>query len=153
SRLDGIAQAVAVVMTEHGRTGPVAGPVAAGAVLPRRERTVVHGGAGQHVVHVRIVAAPVDDLTLLVDQVLLGEGGIVGIGQVGDVLRDGDGFRVLPGPAADAFSRVDRRGAADRLRAQIGAPVLAAGTHEIREILAVLIGAGEPAEIGTVATA
>src|SRR5213593_4984185 len=60
-----VAQALSIVMADHRRPLAALRPVAAGAILAGRERGAVRLGAGQDVVHVRRVAAPVDHLTLL----------------------------------------------------------------------------------------
>ena len=75
---------------------------------PAGEGSAVGLRAGQNVVPVRLVAAAVDDLALLVQRGLLGD--IVGVAvQVGDVSWRHDAFGVLPRALADAIARVDRR--------------------------------------------
>src|SRR5262245_44675080 len=144
-----VAQALPVVMTDHGRAGGALGPVAAGAVVAGRERAAVRLRAGQDVVPVRRVAAAVDHLAFFIERALLGEL-VVGAVQIVDVLRDRLALGVLPGAASDPVAGVDGTVA---LRAQIGAPGLAAGACHLRQLLAVPIGAIEAAEIGALAGA
>ena len=56
---------LAVVMPDHGRAVGAAGPVAAGAVVARREGGAVGLRAGEDVVAVRRIAAAGDDVALL----------------------------------------------------------------------------------------
>ena len=93
--------------------------------------------------------AAVDDLALLAQRGLLGE--IVGIAvQVVDALGDHDALGVLPGAFADAVAGVHR---AVALRAEISVPGLAGGARGLRELAAMRVGAGEPAEVGALAGA
>ena len=66
------------------------------------------------------------------------------------LVGDDDALGIHPGPLADAVARVDRAGA---LRRQISVPGLAARARRRRELLAMLVGAGKPAEIGALAGA
>jgi hypothetical protein len=59
---------------------------------------------GKNVVHVRTVAATVDDSAFLGQRRLLGE--VIGAVQLGDILGDDDAFRIGPGPAPDAVTRI-----------------------------------------------
>src|SRR5436309_3197027 len=97
------------------------------------------------------IAAAVDDLALLAERALLGEA--VGAVQLCDVLGDHRALRILPRPLADAIARVDGRCAVGGLRREIGAPGLAARSGRLRQCLAVIVGAGEPAEIAAIADA
>src|SRR6266850_2348849 len=128
-----VTQALPVMMADHRRPLAALRPVAAGAILAGRERGAVRLGAGQDVVHVRRVAAPVDHVTLLGQRRLLGE--VVLAVQLGHVLRDDDPLGVLPGARTDAVAGTDGGGA---LRAQIGPPGLAARAGRLCQMLAVL---------------
>src|SRR5690606_31954189 len=139
-----VAQPLAIVMADHGGAVAAAGPVAAGAILPGRERGAVRLRAGQDVVPVRAVAAAVDYLAPLVERGLLVE--VVVAVQLVDVLRNDHTLRVLPRSAPDAIARINRL-AAIGLSAEVGAPGAAARPHRLRELLAVGIGALEPAEV------
>src|SRR5439155_9001378 len=97
------------------------------------------------------IAAAVDDLALLAERALLGEA--VGAVQLCDVLGDHRALRILPRPLADAIARVDGRCAVGGLRREIGAPGLAARSGRLRQCLAMIVGAGEPAEIAAIADA
>src|SRR6185369_2503356 len=138
----------AVVVAKHRRAFAALRPVAAGAVFARGERRAVGLGAGENVVGVRVVAAPVHRRAFLGQRGLLVE---VRVGvQVGDALRDHLALGVLPGALADAVLGVDRLVA---LRAQVGMPSVAARARRLRERLAVLVGAGEAAVVGAFAGA
>ena len=100
---------------------------------------------------VRRVAAAVDDLALFAQCGLLGE--IVGAVQLGDVLGDHHALGILPRPLADAVARIHGGLAVGGLGREIGAPGLGAGARGLRQRLAVIVGAGETAEIGAVADA
>ena len=91
---------------------------------PAGERRAVRLRAGEDVVPVRRVAAAVDHLALLGQRGLLADL-VVGAVQIVDVLRDHLALGVLPRAVADAVAGVD--GCPGALRAQIGAPGLAAG--------------------------
>src|SRR6266446_5048580 len=73
--------------------------------------------------------------------------------QLVDILGDRHALAVLPGSASDAVARVDRRLAVGGLRAEVGVPGMAAGTDCLGELLAQPVGAGEAAEIATLAGA
>src|SRR5262249_39217356 len=70
--------------------------------------------------------------------------------QFGDVLGDDHALGVLPRALANAVARVDR---ARPLRAEIRLPVLVAEPRRLRQVLAVLIGAGQTTEIAALARA
>src|SRR2546426_3346447 len=137
-----VAQALPVMVADHRCPLAALRPVAAGTILAGRERGAVRLGAGQDVVHVRRIAAPVDHLTLLGQRRLLAD--VVLAVQLGYVLRDDDALGVLPGTAADAVSRVDRAGS---LGAQIRVPGLGARARGPTEQLAPLVRPGEAAEV------
>src|SRR3989449_11332606 len=82
-----VAQALAVVVPDHRRALAAARPVLARPVLARRERGAVRLRAGQDVVHVRLIAAPVDGLALLAQRRLLVQL-VVGAVEVVDARRD-----------------------------------------------------------------
>src|SRR5262245_55496575 len=143
-----VAQALAVRMAHHRRSLVALRPVVASAILAGRERGAIRLGASQDVVHVRRVAAAIDDLTLLGQRRLLGE--VVLAVKLGHVLRDDDTLGVLPGARPDAVFRVDR---AASLSAQVRMPGLAARTRRLRERLAELVGTGEATEVGALSGA
>ena len=93
------------------------------------------------------IAAAVDDLALLRQVVLLVEL-IVGAVQIVDAGGNDHALGIHPRTLADAVARVHGAGA---LRRQIRVPGLAAGAGRCREVLAMLVGAGKPAEIGAFA--
>src|SRR5437867_9251985 len=143
-----VAQSLPIVMADHRRPLAALRPVAAGAVLAGPERGAVGLGARQDVVHVRRVAAAVHRVALLRQRRLLGD--VVRAVELGQVLGDDGALRVLPGAAADAIARVDGAGA---LAAQVCVPGLAAGARRLREHLALLVRAGQTAEIGALSGA
>ena len=124
------------------------GPPAAAEVLAGGERRPVRLGAGQDVVHVGAVAPRVDHLALLVERGLLAD--FVLAVQLGHVLGDEGALDVVPGALADAVPRVLR---VRTLGAQVGTPGLSAQSGLVREQLAVLVGAGQAAEVGPLAGA
>src|SRR5262245_13844298 len=145
-----VAQALAVVVADHGGALPALGPVAAGAILARREGAAVRLRAGQHVVAVGGVTAAVDGLALLAERGLLGEL-VVGAVQVVDVLGDDVALGILPRPAAAAVARIGGGAATRRLGAQIGVPCFAARSGRLRQRLAMAVGALDPAEVAALA--
>ncbi|CAD5375508.1 hypothetical protein OF001_U10195 [Pseudomonas sp. OF001] len=146
-----VVQALAIVVTDHGRAGGAAGPVAAGAVLRAGEGGAVGLRAGEDVVHVRRIAAALDRHAALVEAGFLVE--VVVAVQLGDVLGDQLALGVVPGARADAVAGVHRRLAVTGAGAEVGAPGVAAGTDGLGELLAVRIGASQAAEIGALAHA
>src|ERR1043166_2609797 len=100
---------------------------------------------------VRGIAAAVDDLALFAERGLFCQ--TVGAVQFGDVLCHHLAFGVLPRPLADAVAGILRRLAVGGLRRQIGAPGFAAGAGSLRELLAIIVGARQPAEIAAIADA
>src|SRR5579872_189248 len=145
-----VAQSDAVDMTDHRGTLRRACPVLAGAILAGRKRRAVGLRARQRVVAVRRIAAAVDDIAFLAKRSLLGEivGGAV---QVGNVFGDNDALGILPRPLADAVARIHRRLAVGGLRGEISAPGLGGCACSTRQRGAMLVGALETAEIGTLA--
>src|SRR5580692_8342832 len=140
-----LAQALAVDVAEHGSAFGAAGPIAARAILAGRERRAVRLRAGQGVMPVGGVAPAIDDVAFFGKRSLLGQ--VILAVQLGDILGDDDALGVGPGTFADAVASIGRRLAVGRLRAQIGVPSMAAGAGCLRQLLAVLIGPGEAAEI------
>jgi hypothetical protein len=96
--------------------------------------------AGENVVLVWGIAAPIVDVTLLGQCRLLGE--IVGPVQFGDVLRDGHAFGIHPRPFANAIAGVYSSGA---LRRQVGVPGFRARSGSSRKLLTMTISAVESA--------
>src|SRR3954471_4861702 len=91
----------AVVVADDGGTLAALGPVAARRVaLVGRHRTPIRRRAGEHVVHVRRVAAAVDALALLGERRLLVDVRV--LVQVVQVLGHDLALRVLPRALADA---------------------------------------------------
>src|SRR5262249_20286546 len=138
-----VAQALAVVMADHGGALPALAPIAAGPVIARRKGAAVRLRAGQHVVPVGRVGAAVDRLALLAERRLLVDL-VVGAVQVVDALRDHLALGVPPGPAPDAVARLD---GVCPLRAQIGVPGMAARPSRLGQRLAMAVGALDAAEV------
>src|SRR3989442_1557790 len=65
-----VAQALPVMMADHRRALAALRPVAAGTILAGRERGAVRLGAGQDVVHVRRIAAPVPGRALVMKKLI-----------------------------------------------------------------------------------
>ena len=59
------------MMTDHRRTVRAAGPVTAGHVFAARERAAIGLGAGEDIVHVRLIAAGVDHVAFSLSAVSL----------------------------------------------------------------------------------
>src|SRR5262245_1690676 len=114
-----VGDALAVVVADQRLAEGAARPVVAGHVDVGRKRAAVHLRAGQDVVLVGRVAAALDHLALLVQRRLLVDLGVVAM-QILDVLRDHHALGIVPGTAADAIARIDRRGARRRKVAEIG---------------------------------
>ena len=142
-----VVEALPVVVAEHDRALRAARVVLAGHVLVGRKGFAVRRRAGDDVMPVRLVAAAVDDLALLRQIVLLAEL-VVGAVQIVDAGGDDHALGIHPRPLADAVARVHRAGA---LRRQIRMPGLGPRADRRCEILAMLVGAGKPAEIGALA--
>src|SRR5207248_10681808 len=147
-----VTQALAVDVAEHRGALRALGPVAAGAVLARREGAAVWLRAGERIVVVGRVA----DARL--HGAALGQRGlraelVVGPVQVIDILGDDLFLEVLPRPAPDAIARVDGLATTRRLRAEIRMPGLGAGAGALGQLLADAVGAFEPTEIGALAGA
>lgn len=98
-----IAQALPVIVTKHHGTLRAARVVLAGHVLIGGKGFAVRRRAGQNVMSVRLVAAAVDDLTLLGQIVPLVEL-VAGAVQVVDAGDDDDALGVRPRPFADAVA-------------------------------------------------
>ena len=141
-----VVEAGAIVVAGHRGARAALGPVAAGHVGRVGKLRAVGLRAGEDVVHVRRIAAAVDHGALLGERGLLGQ--VVRAMQFGDVLRDDHALGIGPRAFADAVAGIDP---ARSLRAEVGAPRLAAGAGGLRQRLADLVGAIEPAEIGALA--
>src|SRR6185436_5366717 len=139
-------------MADHRGALRAARPILAGAVFAGRKRGAVRLRSRQHIVAVRRVAGTADYLALFGERGLLGEV-VAGAVEIGDVLGDHRAFRILPRPLADAIARIDGRLTVGGLRREVGAPGLAARSGRLRQCLAVIVGAGESAEIATIADA
>src|SRR5574341_1080849 len=100
--------------------------------------------------HVRRVAATVDDSAFLGDAVFLGQLVVVAV-KIVHVLRDHDAFGVVPRPGADAIACVHGWLTATGNRAEIGTPTHPCDPGGVGERLTVSISTGEPAEGCTVA--
>src|SRR5262249_12502583 len=140
--------ALAIGVAEHGLAELAAGPVVAGQVEVARKRLTLHVGAGQDVVMIGLLAAYLDAMAILAEDRLLVDL-VVGAVQVGNAGGDDHALGVLPRPIADAVARVDGRAGVCRVggAAKIGAPSLAARPGRLRQLLAMSVGAFEPAEI------
>jgi hypothetical protein len=73
--------------------------------------------------------------------------------QLGGIPGDHDALGILPGSLADAVARIDGGLAVGALRRQIGPPGFCSGARGLRQGLAIIVGAGQTAEIGAVADA
>src|SRR5215831_3292317 len=102
-----VAQPLPVDVADDRGTLGAARPVVAGLILTRRKRFAVGLRAGQRIVLVGGVPTAVDEIALFGEGRLLGQ--VVGAVQLVEVFGDGYPLAVLPGPAADAVARVDRR--------------------------------------------
>src|SRR5262245_47505790 len=122
-------------MADHRGAGAALRPVAASAILARGERPPVGLGTGQDIVPSRRVATAVDHVALFAERGLLAEL-VVGAVQVVDVLRHHVSLGIAPRAGPDAVAGIDGLPAARRLRAQIGAPGLAAGAGRLCKLLA-----------------
>ena len=71
--------------------------------------------------------------------------------QLFDIARNQPALGVVPGALANAIAGVNGRSAAGRGGTQIGAPLFLAGARRGGELLAVLVGAGQAAEISALA--
>src|SRR5687767_7076475 len=139
------------MMADDRRAGlGAAGPVAAGRILVALYRAALRVRAGQDIMHVvGLVAAARNHLALLAERSLLVDV-VLGAVQIVDALGDEFAFHVVPGAFANAVSRVDRLVPGG---AQIGPPGLAFASGRRRELLAVGVGASDPAQVGALAGA
>ena len=71
--------------------------------------------------------------------------------QLIDTVDNDHPFAVLPWTAPDPLARIDGWLTVGRLRAQISAPSAASGSHRLRELLTVLIGTLQAAEVRALA--
>src|SRR5215831_7895148 len=141
----------AVVVADHGRPLGALRPVAAGPVLAGWKRAAVRRGAGEDVVPVGRVAAAVDHLALLAQRGLLAN--IVLAVQLVDILGDDDALGVLPRATPDAIARVDGRGPAHGLGAEVRPPGAVTSPRRLRQRLAMPVRALEAAEVRPMAGA
>src|ERR1700694_3410405 len=73
--------------------------------------------------------------------------------QLRDILGDDDALGVLPRTLADAVACIHRGLAVGGLRREISVPGLRARTRGLRQRLALIVGAGETAEVAAIADA
>src|SRR6185312_13678803 len=140
-------------MAEHRGTLRAARPVLAGAILTRSEGGAVRLRARQYIMPVRFISDTVADLTFFGEVGLLGQV-VAGTVESGDVPGDHHALDVLPWSLADAVARIDGGLAVGGLRREIGVPDLGgAKTRRLRQRLAVVVGAGDAAEIAAIADA
>src|SRR5437763_9912487 len=99
------------MMADDGRTVAALAPVAAGGVAAGRRIIALRVRASQNVVGVDRVATAADDLALLGQRGLLGDVDLVRV-QIIQARGHHHALNVLPWSVADAFTRVDARGAA-----------------------------------------
>ena len=147
-----VAQPLPVVVADH--RGPIAAarPVLARLVLGCPEGRAVGLRPREDVVLVRLIAAPIDRLAFLGERRLLVQL-VAGAVEVVHAPRDHLALGVLPRPAPDAIACVDARLAAGALRREIGMPRVLAGAGRLSERLAMLVGAGDAAEVRALAGA
>src|SRR4051812_47534848 len=137
-------------MAHHGRALSAARPVAAGAVLRGRQRAPLGGGARQYVVTIGRETHARNDLAALAQRGVESELVVVTV-QIVDSGRDHLAFEILPRSVTDAVARIDRRLAVCLLGAQISAPGFASSAVTLRQHLAMLVSAFDPADIGALA--
>jgi len=147
-----VLQAQAVAVTDDGRAfGAALGPVAASRILVRRWRTAVFRRASEDVV-LGADKEPPWNVPPVFRQGILQVDFIVGM-QILDIGCDLDTIDIDPRAPADPVAGVHRRRPAGRLRAEIGVPNLGAGADLGCQVLAMLIGTGEAAEVGALGSA
>src|SRR5262249_20603879 len=146
-----VTQTLAVDMPHYCGALRAARPIMAGFVFAGRKGAAVGLRAGQRVVLVGGVAAPVDNVTFLGQRGLFGQ--IVVAVQLVEVFGNHHPFGVLPWPLPDAVAGIDRRLAVCALRAEVRWPEALAGSNCLCELLAKPIGARQTAEVGTFAGA
>ena len=137
------------MVADHRRAFAALRPVAAGGVDVADDGHAVRLRAGQHVVHVRRVAAAVDAVAALGQCRLLAQA--VDAVKLLHVGGHDCSLGVRPRPLADAVAGVHGRHVGGDLLAQVGTPGAVAGTCRRGERLALLVGAGQAAEVGAVA--
>jgi hypothetical protein len=140
-------------MADDHRAFPAAGPVPASGIATGRRIQALRVRAGQDVVHVVGLSATARNLFALLAERGFSSDLVVVAMQILNARGDDHAFGVLPGAFADAVTRVDAGLAARFCRAQIGAPGLAFAPGRFRELLAVRIRAGKPAEVRALAGA
>src|SRR5450631_4266390 len=136
-------------MTEHDRALRAARVVLAGHVLVVGKGFAVRRRAGEDVMPVWRIAAPVDDLAFFRKIVCLAEL-VVGAVQIVDARRNHHTFGIRPRTLADAVACVYGTGA---LRREISVPSLGSRARGSGKRLAMLVGAGQTAEIGAFSAA
>jgi hypothetical protein len=92
---------------------------------------------------------PVEHIALLAQRGLFAD--VVRPVQLGDILGDDDGLGILPGAFADPVAGIHSGLAVGTLGRKIGVPRLGAGARGLRQRLAMIIRAGETAEVGAIA--
>src|SRR5712672_2416278 len=142
----GVGDAFTVGVAQHGAAEGAARPVVASQVEIARESLAFQVGARQHVMHVGRVAAQFNGIALFIHNIRAGDLVVVAV-QIGDAGGDDSALGILPGAVADTVARIDGAALGSRVRAQIGAPSLGAGTSRSGELLAVLVGACKAAEV------
>ena len=136
-----VGDASAVTVPDHSVASGTRSPILTGHVVTSRKRFAVLLRAGQYIVHVGRIAAPVDHRALLSQSSLLRKH--VHAVQFVEVARDQRRLGVVPGPTADAVTSIHGSGAG--LGAQIGMPRARARPNGGGERLAVGVGASETA--------
>src|SRR5690349_14365363 len=129
-------------MSQHNRALGAARIILAGTIVASAEGRTVRLRAGENVMPVRGIAAPIVDVALFGQCRLFGQ--IVGSVQFGDILCDGCAFGIHPRSFADTVAGVHSPGALCR---QISVPGFRTRSDRTRKLLAMTIGASEPAEI------
>src|SRR5688572_21833215 len=152
-----VAAAQPVVMTDHGVARAVARPIVTGSDRrAAQQHASVRVRPGKDVVLVGRIAATFDGIALLIERGLFVD--VVAIAmnvamQLGNVARNQVTLSIVPRTIADAVAGVYRRLVLRGRGAEVGAPDFASGARRCREVLAMAIGAGEAAEVATVADA
>src|SRR5262245_9628074 len=141
-------------MPEHRGAFGAARPVLARPILTGGESRAVRLRASEDIVLVGLIAATVDRLSLLGERGLLVQL-VTGAVQAGHAGGNRLALGVLPRTLADAIAGVGGRLTPLGLGREIGAPGVRAraGTGGLSERLALLVGAGEAAEISALARA
>src|SRR5262249_47243998 len=147
-----VPQTHSIGMADDRRALGAARPILAGSISFAGKCGAIGLRSRQHIVTVWRVAAAVDHLALFGKRSLLRKV-VVWAMQIGRVLCDRHTLGILPRTLANAITRIDRGLTVSSLRREIGAPGFCADACRLRQRLAMLVGAGEPAKIGAVADA